>query len=266
MSHSAPEDNIPSTGEENSPPQLPTPMTLTPLGTSPRDSFTASANHLVPEKSGEEGLEEDVFVVQPERRKSLFKRRVFWLVAIAAVVVVIVAVIVPVYFTVIKPKNNTVSGGSKNPDQSSSQPSPTSGPGSPKSPKGLTTGGDGSTVTTDNGTEFTYHNPFGGFCARILFSRIGKERRSHILASQGSRIRSTRSTIMLNRTRGLLLSTRRGSGGLTSFTGKPSRSPVPSNFSSLGSLVPRQCEYWRVVCVGTVHYSSALPEIPRCHR
>ena len=92
----------------------------------------------------------------------------FWFAVAAALVVVAIAVVLPVYFTVIKP--NTTSGGTKNPD-STTQPTPTN---NPNSPKGLTTGGDGSTITTDNGTQFTYHNPFGGFCARILLSQAGK--------------------------------------------------------------------------------------------
>lgn len=180
MSHPAPADSIPSTppapdndlltgtaAEDNAPLR---PPNLTPLGASPRDSFTPSANALlVPEteKGDEEGLEENA-PGQPERRRSLFTRRLFWLAVIAVVVVVVLIVILPVYFTVIKPKNNTTTGGVKTPNQSGPQPSPTSNPGNPKSPKGLTTGGDGSTVTTDNGTQFTYHNPFGGFCAWIL--------------------------------------------------------------------------------------------------
>ena len=179
MSRTAPEDGIPSTspapedgvlsgatGEDNVPLQLSTLPNLTPLGTSPRDSFTPSTKApLVPEteKSDEKGLE-DNDLSQPERRKPLFKRRFFWLAVVAALVVVVLAVVLPIYFTVIKPKNNTVSGGGKNPDQGNPQPTSTS------SPKGLTTGGDGSTVTTDNGTQFTYRNPFGGFCAWIIFS------------------------------------------------------------------------------------------------
>lgn len=189
MSNPAPEDSIPSTppaldnnvlsgatGEDNAPLRPPPSLTnlSTPLGTSPRESFTPSAKApLVPETeaSYEKGLEENVDD-QPERRKSLFARRLFWLAAVAAVIVIVLVVILPVYFTVIKPKNKTSSNLSGNPNNP--QPSPSSNPGNPNSPKGLTSGGDGSTITMDNGTQFTYHNPFGGFCAWILFSRIGK--------------------------------------------------------------------------------------------
>ena len=112
-------------------------------------------------------------VGQPERRKPPFLRRVFWFALAVIAAIIILAVVLPVYFTVIKPKNNTASGISNGPDHSSSQPTPTSTSGNPNSPKGLISGGDGSTVTTDNGTQFTYHNSFGGFCARIPFSRTG---------------------------------------------------------------------------------------------
>ena len=170
MSQSTPEDSVPSTppasdnnllrgitGDDNAPLPSPVLTNLTLLGTSPRNSFPRSSGvPLVSET--EKGLEEDE-PNQPEPRKPLFKRRVFWLAAVAALVVVALAVVLPLYFTVIKPKNAT-SNGSNNPD--STQPTPTN---NPDSPKGLTTGGDGSTITTENGTQFTYHNPFGGFCA-----------------------------------------------------------------------------------------------------
>ena len=177
MSSPAPEDSIPSTpaapekvlvdapGEDDAPLQPPTPFAdLTSLDTSPRDSFTPSAAPLVPET--EKNLEENVAEPQHDRRRSLFRRPIFWFAVAAAVVAVILAVILPVYFKVIKPKNNISAGGGGNGGSggdnggSSGTPNPTSG---------LTTGGDGSTVTTDNGTQFTYHNPFGGFCAHIPF-------------------------------------------------------------------------------------------------
>ncbi|KAF9648416.1 hypothetical protein BDM02DRAFT_3129101 [Thelephora ganbajun] len=172
MSSPVPEDSIPSTpaapdnnvligtpGENNAPLQPPT----TPPGTSPRDSLTPSAAaHLVPEteKSFERSLEENI-ADQPERR-SLFRRPIFWFAVVAAVVVVVLAVVLPVHFTTAKPKNNTSSGGGGNPNGNGGN-NGGNNTGTPKPPKGLTTGGDGSTIITENGTEFTYHNPFGGF-------------------------------------------------------------------------------------------------------
>ena len=166
MPSPAPEDSIPTTpsapdrvlaGEDNVSLQPPTPLTnLSSLAASPRGSFTPSANApLVPET--EKGFDSEDSSDLPDRRRSLFRRPVFWLVAAAAVVAVVLAVILPVYFTVIKPKTNASSGGGN------SNGGNGNGAGGPK-PNGLTTGGDGSVVTMDNGTEFTYHNPFGGFC------------------------------------------------------------------------------------------------------
>ena len=162
MSNPSPGDSIPSTpsaldkvligapGEDNAPGR-PHSTNLTPLAATLRDYLTPSASApLVPES--EKSLEENVSD-QPKRRTPLFRRPIFWLAVTAAVVALVLAVILPVYFTVIKPKNSG-GGGSTN-----------GGSGNPKSTSGLTTGGDGSTVTTDNGTEFTYQNPFGGFCA-----------------------------------------------------------------------------------------------------
>ena len=182
MTSPSPEDSIPSTpaapdrvlsdtpGEDDAPLQPPAPFTnLTPLTASLRDSFTPSSAPLVPEaeKNLEENLEGDAVKAQPERRRSLLRRPIFWFAAAAAIVVVVLAVILPVYFTVIKPKNNTRTGGGKNNGGNGGGNS-----GNPKPSTGLTTGGDGSTVTTDNGTTFTYHNPFGGFCAYTLLSRM----------------------------------------------------------------------------------------------
>ena len=33
-----------------------------------------------------------------------------------------------------------------------------------------TSGGDGSVITLEDGTTFTYHNPFGGICKRLSFA------------------------------------------------------------------------------------------------
>lgn len=85
-------------------------------------------------------------------RPPLYKRPLFWLGAFAVLAIVVLAVILPVYFVVIKPRDdNTTTSGSK---------SGTKG-GAPADLQ--TTGGNGSTIYT-NGTTFTYVNPFGGFC------------------------------------------------------------------------------------------------------
>lgn len=91
----------------------------------------------------------------PTRKRSILARPIFWLIAILAFAVVVLAIILPVYFLVIKPHSShssSTSGG----------PSGTGGPGS--SGNDLTTGGNGSRVTTSDGTTFTYINNFGGFC------------------------------------------------------------------------------------------------------
>ena len=195
MSNPAPEDStlptppVPENGvqdDDNAPLQPPTPPTNhTPSGTSPRDSFAPSAVPLVTEteKDDVKALEANG-ADQPGRRKPFFKRPIFWFAAAAVVVVVVLAVVLPVYFTVIKPKNNTSSNGNTN---GSNNPEPTN---SPNSPRGLTTGGDGSTVTMDNGTQFTYHNPFGGFCELIPLPRL-KDGESYTLDHRGLGSRTT---------------------------------------------------------------------------
>jgi hypothetical protein len=91
-------------------------------------------------------------------RLSLFKRPMFLLAALVALVVLILVIVLPVYFTVIKKK------GTPTPN-SSATTTPGKGPGSgPSTPTVAISGGDGSIVTTDTGNTFTYVNKFGGFC------------------------------------------------------------------------------------------------------
>ncbi|TCD64393.1 hypothetical protein EIP91_004141 [Steccherinum ochraceum] len=101
-------------------------------------------------------------------KKSLFRRPLFWAGLIAAIVVVVLAVILPVYFVVIKPNNRSASspsgastnnGGSSGNGAGSGNSTGTGNGGQ----KVLITGGDGSTITKDDGTTFVYNNSFGGF-------------------------------------------------------------------------------------------------------
>ncbi|KAI6043138.1 exo-beta-1,3-glucanase [Pisolithus marmoratus] len=85
------------------------------------------------------------------------KRKLLIAGAALAAVIVAVAVIVPVYFTVVKPKSDAAASSTTTPNPAS--PSSTSGTGSPSA----VTGGNGSKVTTEDGTTFIYTNPFGGF-------------------------------------------------------------------------------------------------------
>lgn len=91
--------------------------------------------------------------IGPEKQKPFFRRRFVWIsLLLLAVVVVALAVVLPVYFVVIKPHNSSTdtTGGSGT--------IPTTG-----SPSGATSGGNGSTVVTSDGSTFTYINPFGGY-------------------------------------------------------------------------------------------------------
>ena len=178
MFNPPPEDSIPSTpsaldkvligmpGNDTPPLQPPTPPTSNPpLAASPRDSLTPSTNAPLVSET-EKSLEENAFD-QPERRTPLFRRPVFWSAVAAAIVALALVVVLPVYFTVIKPKKLGGGGGPGGGNGGSD-------PGNPTTTNGLTTGGDGSTVTTENGTEFTYWNQFGGFCAWGPLPSVGE--------------------------------------------------------------------------------------------
>ncbi|KAG6333841.1 hypothetical protein ID866_5246 [Astraeus odoratus] len=96
----------------------------------------------------------------PQKRGPFFRRRFVLALLLLALVVVILAVVLPVYFVVIHPHQLTSSGNSTGGSGSGSGSGqiPTTG-----SPDGSTTGGNGSTVVTVDGSTFTYINPFGGY-------------------------------------------------------------------------------------------------------
>ena len=85
------------------------------------------------------------------------KKRWIWVAGLAGLCLLI-AIVVGVYFGVVKKGNS--SGSSSSSDSSSGS----SGNSSSGSTSTLAiTGGDGSTVTTESGTTFTYQNSFGGY-------------------------------------------------------------------------------------------------------
>ena len=88
------------------------------------------------------------------------RRNIIILAALGGLILLIVVVVVPVYFLAIKPHSNK-SSAPQSSHSTAASPSPTSSPSTPKS--AAITGGDGSTVTMDDGTTFTYRNPFGGY-------------------------------------------------------------------------------------------------------
>ena len=87
------------------------------------------------------------------------RRNTIILSALGALVILLIAVILPVYFLVIK-HNSNAAAAQHSQTGTASSPSATS-TGTP-SKSALITGGDGSTVTMEDGTTFTYNNPFGG--------------------------------------------------------------------------------------------------------
>jgi len=111
-------------------------------------STNASFSGKVPAASPHEDSE------APARSHSSFwtRKRIIIVAGILLIIVVILAVVLPVIFLVVKP-HETSSTGSRS----------GSGGSNPSSPTGATTGGDGSTVITENGTQFLYNNSFGGY-------------------------------------------------------------------------------------------------------
>lgn len=90
------------------------------------------------------------------------KRRMLIYSVIAGIVVLIIAIGLAVYFLVVKPRGSNNRSSSSSSSTTSTAASPTASSSTPNKSKTLITGGDGSKVTMDNGTTFTYTNKFGG--------------------------------------------------------------------------------------------------------
>ncbi|KAF8274934.1 glycoside hydrolase family 5 protein [Lactarius quietus] len=88
------------------------------------------------------------------------RRNIIILAALGGIILLLVVIVVPVYFLAIKHTSNK-SSSSTSSHSTAASPSSTGSPSHPKS--AAVTGGDGSTVTMDDGTTFTYHNSFGGY-------------------------------------------------------------------------------------------------------
>lgn len=125
----------------------------------PRDSYLP--DNSAPLLASSEKVGQDELVTR--KSPPFWKRPVFWLAAILIVVVVVLAVVLPVYFAVIKPNQRNSSGAVGGSGGSGGGSGGGGGGGNPQSPSGGISGGDGSTIVTDDGTKFTYSNPFGGF-------------------------------------------------------------------------------------------------------
>jgi len=91
--------------------------------------------------------------------RSKSKRNVI-LMAVGSLLAIILAVVLLVYFLAIKPKN---SSGQSSSSQSTSSATRTATSAKPSATAKPITGGDGSIVTMEDGTTFTYRNSFGGF-------------------------------------------------------------------------------------------------------
>ncbi|KAI9509662.1 exo-beta-1,3-glucanase [Russula earlei] len=103
-------------------------------------------------------LSEKEAVYSPYASKS--RRNTIILSVIAGLILLIVAVVLPVYFLAIKHTSNRTAASQSSPTATAASPSATN---SPTSTSSAITGGDGSVITMEDGTTFTYSNPFGGF-------------------------------------------------------------------------------------------------------
>ncbi|KAG6816658.1 hypothetical protein H0H87_004301 [Tephrocybe sp. NHM501043] len=121
----------------------------------------------------------------PEKLPRLTRKRrplIFILIGLVILAIIVLGVVLPVYFVVVKKQQRN--------SQDGAAPTSTSAGGSDSDPDvnipptRATSGGDGSTVTKDDGSTFTYSNKFGGFCKSSvyffdLFPSSSAKKRNH---------------------------------------------------------------------------------------
>lgn len=103
-----------------------------------------------------------------EEKRALYaspksKRKVLLIAGAAVAAVIVIVIAIGVYFGVVKSHKNasTASDAATGASSTNSGSSSSGNSGSSKNTLAIT-GGDGSTVTMEDGTTFTYNNPFGG--------------------------------------------------------------------------------------------------------
>lgn len=103
----------------------------------------------------------------PSPKSTRWRPWVIILFAFLLLIIFAVAVVVPVYFKIIKLRNNGASSeqhsASPSGTRTSTAGAPTASSSNPVQ-KDPVSGGDGSTIKLANGTSFTYKNNFGGAC------------------------------------------------------------------------------------------------------
>lgn len=124
----------------------------------PRDSFAGEQGHPMSPMGQNRFMEEKRAAYAPPHAKS--KRKVIILAVIASLILLILAVVIPVYFAVIRPNSAKNLSGSGS-ETETAKPTTTGKSGKPPVVAAVT-GGDGSKVTMEDGTTFTYSNSFGG--------------------------------------------------------------------------------------------------------
>jgi len=145
--------------------ELPKTSYFTPASDpSPRDSYISAENNSQHALAHDEKPEDTTTAeALNTRRKRLLYNWPLICCALLALALLIVVIVLPVYFRVIKPNQRNAIAGSS----SGSAPPPPS-----PSVSNAITGGNGSIVTMNGGTQFTYINPFGGFCECCALSCV----------------------------------------------------------------------------------------------
>ncbi|KAJ3981724.1 glycoside hydrolase family 5 protein [Lentinula detonsa] len=131
-------------------------------GNSVQSTPNNSSPLLVTNKPEPDSSEHELQQTKPGSESKRRRPIILALVGLGILAVIVLAVILPVYFKIIKPKQNQNDSASPA-SASAGSSSVGSGSGNPTSPSGATSGGDGSEIILDDGTTFTYKNSFGGY-------------------------------------------------------------------------------------------------------
>ncbi|KAF8969936.1 exo-beta-1,3-glucanase [Flammula alnicola] len=132
----------------------------------PHDSYYAAEHGGVPlgaMAASSKVMEEKRAAYAPPKAKS--RRKIMVIAVIVCIILVILAVIIPVYIFVVKPSNHKESSNNSlsSSDHTAHTTSTSAASAPAPSSKAAVTGGDGTLITMEDGTTFTYKNQFGGY-------------------------------------------------------------------------------------------------------
>ncbi len=129
----------------------------------PQDGYYSTEHGGVPMSSfpsSSRTMEEKRAAYAPPQAKS--RRKIIIIGIVVCILLIVLAVVIPLYLFVLKPSNNSKELSTTSSSSGTKTASSSASAATPSASAQPVSGGDGSLITTEDGTTFTYTNPFGG--------------------------------------------------------------------------------------------------------